>query len=89
MNFFNQYNYGRCLLSHISECWWIIEKHHIVYRSEAPKHKNLNNPQNILLCCTKHHKRMHEKKDRRRDIVIERDLSSLYPDVLHNRYTDI
>lgn len=69
-----------------NECRWPIERHHIIFRSEIPRHPERDNPRNILPVCSYHHKRLHDKKDRRRDIVIERDLNSLYPDVLHDRY---
>lgn len=54
--------------------------HHIVYRSEAPKHRNLHNPLNFLLCCPRCHSWFHNKKDRRDYLVRERNLFVLFPE---------
>lgn len=78
--------YSWCALSHISLCEGRIETHHIMYRSEVPNHPSLHHPQNLLLVCRKHHSWLHEKKDRRKTIVLSRNLHKLFPDVLHDRY---
>lgn len=64
-------------------------KHHIVYRSEARKHENLNNERNLLNCCMECHKWLHEKKDRRRYLIIDRKLWELFPDrILKETYDE-
>lgn len=59
------------------------ETHHIVYRSEAPKHKNIHNEANLLFCCTKCHTFLHKKKSNRDELVKERRLYLLFPEYLH------
>jgi len=55
-----------------------FETHHIVYASEAPKHKELHNDKNlILLCCSCHHL-LHSEKSRRNKLVEERELNKLF-----------
>lgn len=63
-------------------CWtseslrW--ENHHIVFRSEKPKHKNLHNRRNILRVCIKCHNEFHKHKSIRRKYIIERKLWELF-----------
>lgn len=62
-------------------CWtnnWLFSVHHIVYKSEAPKHPRLNDMRNLLICCDKCHKWFHNKKSNRNKIVIERNLEALF-----------
>lgn len=54
-----------------SQLW---DVHHIVYRSEAPKHENLHNPANLILLCRLCHGFMHSKKSNREALVKERKL---------------
>jgi len=54
------------------------EMHHIVYRSEKPKHKELHNPLNLIDLCMKCHNWFHIKKDRRNKLVKERGLVKLF-----------
>jgi len=55
--------------------------HHIVYRSEAPKHKNLHHENNLILLCEGCHNWYHNKKDRRKPLVRLRGLKKLFDGV--------
>lgn len=44
---------------------YYYERHHIFYRSEKPKHPNLNHKDNIILVCERCHKELHSCKDLR------------------------
>jgi 5-methylcytosine-specific restriction endonuclease McrA len=54
--------------------------HHIVYKSEAPRHKNLHNERNLIdLCYDCHIEWYHAKKDRREHLIKKRKLWELFP----------
>jgi len=59
---------------------WRLELHHIVYKSEAPYHKELENHRNkVLLCSRCHHEKAHgAKKEFRKHLVISRGLEELF-----------
>ena len=59
--------------------------HQLVYRSEAPKHENLHNPRNFILVCQTDHNWFHDKKSNRNQIVKERKLWELFPELLYLR----
>ncbi len=56
--------------------------HHVVYRSEMPKHENLHHPKNLICVCVKCHNWFHNKKDRRDYIIKRRKLWELFPEKL-------
>jgi len=63
------------------------DRHHITYRSEARKHPNLNDPRNLIDVCRSCHSWLHEVKDRRRYLIIDRKLWELFPDrILKSKY---
>lgn len=63
------------------------EHHHVIYRSEAPKHENLHDPGNVIKVCRPCHESYHKVKDSRKEIVIERKLWELFPELrLKERY---
>ena len=55
-----------------------LDAHHIIYRSEKPKHPELNNIQNLILLCRKCHTWFHDKKDRRESLIQTRNLKQLF-----------
>jgi len=57
-----------------------FEHHHLVYRSEKPKHKHLHDIRNIYLLCIKCHNEFHKHKSKRNNIVKERKLNLLFWD---------
>ena len=75
--FLEDHDYLRCELCGISSAIR-YETHHIVYASEAPKHKELHNDKNLILLCSKCHDYFHSKKSRRNDLVIKRNLNELF-----------
>lgn len=66
-----------------------FETHHIIYRSEAPKHKNLHNTRNLIRLCIRCHNDFHSKKIDRWYLVKERKLWELF-ETLHSlqQYND-
>lgn len=67
---------------------FVSHVHHIVYRSEAPKHENIHNLLNFLLVCVKCHSWFHQKKDRRDYLVKERKLWELFPEFEYLKKTN-
>ncbi len=70
------------------------EMHHLIYRSEKPKHKHIHNERNLIDLCMKCHNWFHKKKDRRDYLIKERNLTELFGnDILskkligNNQYT--
>lgn len=62
-------------------CWvnnWLFSVHHIVYKSEAPRHNRLNDFRNLIILDNDCHRWFHEKKSNRNQIVKERDLERLF-----------
>lgn len=57
---------------------YLASMHHIVYRSEKPKHKCLHAKKNLIDLCAKCHVWFHEKKDRRNYLIEERKLTELF-----------
>lgn len=57
-----------------------LEAHHIVYRSEKPKHPSLHSKENIYLVCVPCHNWLHKSKSNRNELVIKRNLASLFGD---------
>ncbi len=55
-----------------------FETHHIVFASEAPRHKELHNNLNLIMLCIKCHNLLHKNKRLRNDLVIQRDLEKLF-----------
>lgn len=62
-----------------------FEVHHIIFRSEAPNHRNLHHKDNLILCCIQCHNDFHKKKSNRNEIVKERELWKLFPELLYLR----
>lgn len=58
------------------------EVHHVVYRSEAPRHANLHSIDNLLICCIQCHNDLHSNKKLRRKIVSDRKLWQSFPEIL-------
>jgi len=60
--------------------------HHIIYRSEKPKHPQLNNLLNLIFLCFECHNWFHAVKSRRSYLVKERNLFSLFGEI--SRYEE-
>lgn len=60
----------------------ILHCHHIVYRSEAPSHRNLHKKRNLLLCCQTCHDKFHfAKREARIPWLKKRKLNTLFPEL--------
>jgi predicted HNH restriction endonuclease len=79
--FLYNHDYKYCEMCGVSGCHR-YEVHHIVYRSEKPNHKELNNHKNLILLCVNCHKKLHKDKKLRNGIVKKRDLEKLFDDKL-------
>jgi len=55
-----------------------FDVHHIMYRSEFPKHELLHNRINLILVCRLCHDHLHAKKSNRDKIVAERKLTKYF-----------
>ena len=56
-----------------------FDDHHIVFRSEAPYNKELNNPRNIIYVCRNCHNFLHaNKRKNRRQLIRQRKLDKLF-----------
>jgi hypothetical protein len=55
-----------------------FETHHIVYRSEKPKHEFLHDKINLILVCVPCHNWFHNKKGNRNEIVQIRQLQNYF-----------
>jgi hypothetical protein len=64
------------------ECWinnsLRFEHHHIIFRSEKPKHPELHNLSNIINLCIKCHNEFHKHKLLRNKYILERWLDKLF-----------
>lgn len=56
------------------------EHHHIVYRSEKPRHEHIHDRSNIIHLCILCHNDFHRNKWKRNSIVMERKLNLLFWD---------
>ena len=65
-----------------------VDRHHIIFKSEARKHLNLNNERNLIFLCRICHNDMHEKKSRRGMYIKERKLWELFPDRIRKERYD-
>lgn len=55
-----------------------FETHHIVYRSEKPKHEFLHDKVNLILVCVPCHNWFHKKKGNRNALVEKRELQKYF-----------
>mgnify|MGYP003434079420 FL=1 len=77
-------------------CWYCgcsgfyFQLHHIIYRSEQPKHKNLHNVKNLIFLCEQCHKDIHQKhQEHRAHRIIERRLWLLFSQVKMDHFISI
>ena len=75
--FLKDNDYGYCELCGISNPIK-FETHHIVFASEAPKHKELHNFKNLIYLCINCHNNLHKHKILRNVLVEERGLNELF-----------
>lgn len=73
-----KYGFLFCMRCKKNTCGLKFEVHHIIYRSEQPKHKNLHHLDNLIILGSECHKWYHDKKDRREHLVNERNLKNLF-----------
>jgi len=58
-----------------------FECHHLVYRSEQPKHKNIHHEDNLVILCIKCHNALHSKKSDREFLLNKKGTKKLFPDI--------
>lgn len=65
-----------------------FECHHLIFRSEKPKHKELHNKKNLIILCIKCHNLFHKNKWIRFKYIKIRELNKLFEDeTLITRYS--
>ena len=57
---------------------FMFSVHHIVFTSEAPNHKELHNPKNLIIVCQECHDNFHKIKSSRDKLMEKRDLKKLF-----------
>lgn len=56
-----------------------LDEHHIVYKSEKPKHHEMENKRNKLILCDKCHTNLHDCPKYYRNVwIVERNLTELF-----------
>jgi 5-methylcytosine-specific restriction endonuclease McrA len=55
--------------------------HHIVFRSETPKHPELNNLKNLIYLCYECHESLHKNKKSRNYLIRLRNLTSVFGNI--------
>lgn len=74
-------------------CWcssWPFELHHIIYRSEAPRHKNLHNELNLIYLCSDCHRNIHSiYQEFRAHRIISRRLWNIFQQVKMDFFYEI
>lgn len=55
-----------------------FEVHHIIFRSERPKHPFLHNKKNLIILCSSCHEFFHKVKSWRENLVKERGLDEIF-----------
>lgn len=75
-NQFNKYGYNFC--EDCKRSGVKLEGHHIVYRSEKPKHDKLHDKNNIILLCVPCHNKYHNIKSTRNELVTSRKLYLMF-----------
>jgi len=55
--------------------------HHIIFRSERPKHQELNNLRNLIHLCLNCHESFHKNKKSRNYLVKSRELTDLFGNI--------
>jgi 5-methylcytosine-specific restriction endonuclease McrA len=58
-----------------------LDRHHIIFKSEAGWHKEINNPLNIVQCCRSCHLKFHSKNLDRSPLILERGLDKLFSEL--------
>lgn len=67
---------------------WIDPPHHIIFKSEIPKHPKRDCKSNLIQLCNKCHNKFHgkfnkgetrySKHEMRKDLIVERELDKLF-----------
>lgn len=78
-DFIDKHGYVFCEACLVSNAYR-FSVHHLVYRSEASKHKNLHDQKNLYLCCNDCHLKFHggQYKDKFAQLEKERELKELF-----------
>lgn len=78
----DRFGYLVCQKCGKNKCGMKFETHHIVFRSEAPNHPELNNIKNLIICGSDCHKEApdsyHKNKSQRNHLVKHRNLEKLF-----------
>jgi len=62
-----------------------LECHHIVWRSEIPRHEEKHNHRNLIFVCAECHAWYHDKKGNRNSLVEKRKLYKVFGEKVRNK----
>lgn len=76
----DEYGYHFCQRAECGKSRGVFkfEVHHIVFRSERPKHPMLHDPVNLIIVCNKCHGKFHSNKSIRNELVKNRKLDDIF-----------
>lgn len=77
-----KFGYVFCERCQKNKCGFKFEVHHIVYRSEAPKHPNLHSKINLIILGSDCHDWFHKDKSRRNYLVKQRKLKDIFKNIV-------
>jgi 5-methylcytosine-specific restriction endonuclease McrA len=81
-NQISEYGYHFCEHCQKSRGVYKFEVHHIIYRSEAPKHPYLHDKRNLIILCSDCHNgsgdSFHNNKSKRNYLIEERNLHEIF-----------
>ena len=76
-NIINERGYIYCQFCGRSDAYR-YDPHHIIFRSELGKSKDIHNLRNLICLCENCHIKFHTTKRMREPLIKERDLNTLY-----------
>ena len=56
----------------------LFDRHHIIYKSEKPKHPMLNTVANLIQVCRSCHMLLHGNKKLRNELIVKRNLEQVF-----------
>jgi hypothetical protein len=62
-----------------------LECHHIIWRSEIPRHEEKHNHRNLIFVCSECHAWYHDKKGNRNSLVEKRKLYNVFGEKVRNK----
>ena len=83
-NMNNEQGFISCQYCNVSNAFQ-FHCHHIIFKSEKPKHEFINHPVNLIILCSNCHEDFHNDKSIRNDIVEARRLDEIFGNDVKNK----